>query len=372
MTQVLGRLGLEGIFFSIPTGIFAGFGPPAAQRTAIIRADLGQINLEKLSLLDTLVRNLITGRIDVPEAGSALDEIISRKPPYGHILTFACYALASATAARSLGGGWREVAIASVIGILTGVLTTLAGRSEQARRIVETVAAVLAGALAVIAARLVFPASTFIPTIAGLIVLIPGLMLTTAVTELATRNLVSGTARLTGAVMLFFELGIGAALGGEIGRLLPEATVIRRTATTMPEWTLYPSLIIAPAAFAVLFRTARRDIIWVVVAGVVGFVAARISAELVGPALGTFIAAVIIGLTANILARIIHRPATLLLVPGIVFIFPGSFGFGSFSRFLANDVVSGMNIAFDLVLAAVALVTGLLLANALLPPRKAL
>lgn len=372
MAQVLRRLGLDGIFFSIPTGIFAGFGPAEAQRTAIIRADLGEIHLEKLSLLYTLVRRLIAGDIGVAEAEKMLGEIERMPLRYGRALSLICFAIASATAARSFGGGWRETVVAAVIGMITGGLMQLAGRSEESRRISETLAAILAGAVAVTVARLVFPTSTFIPTIAGLIVLIPGLMLTTAVTELATRNLVSGTARLTGAIMLFLELGIGAALGGQIGRVLPDAIAIRRTATPLPDWTLYPALLLAPAAFSVLFRTAPRDIVWVMVSGLVGFGGARLGSMLLGPALGTFVGAVIIGLVGNALARPLERPTTLLLVPGIVFLFPGSFGFGSFSKFLENDILSGITIAFELVLAAVALVTGLLLANAILPPRKAL
>jgi uncharacterized membrane protein YjjP (DUF1212 family) len=372
MTEVLHRLGLDGIFFSIPTGIFAGFGPAEAQRTAVIRADLGQTHLEKLSLLHDLVRSLTRGELDVGRANQVLEEIIEAPDRYGFALRFVCFGLASATAARSFGGGWREVVVAAVIGLITGGLTMVSGRSEEARRIVETLAAIVAGALAVTMARVVFPASTYIPTIAGLIVLIPGLMLTTAVTELATRNLVSGTARLTGAVLLFLELGIGAALGGQIGGILPEVATIHRTASPLAEWTLYPALVLAPLTFAVLFRTAPRDILWIVIAGVVGFGGARLGAALLGPALGTFVGAVVIGLVANLIARAAHRPATLLLVPGIVFLFPGSFGFGSFSKFIENDVVSGVTIAFELVLASVALVTGLLLANALLPPRKAL
>jgi uncharacterized membrane protein YjjP (DUF1212 family) len=372
MAQVLARLGLDGIFFSIPTGIFAGFGPAEAQRTAVIRSDLGQIHLEKLSLLHALVLRLIAGEIGVEEGTRVLERIENAPARYGFLVQFLCFGLASATAARTFGGGTREVIAAAVIGLLTGALTAFAGRSEDARRIVEALASVFAGALAVVAARLVFPMSTYIPTIAGLIVLIPGLTLTTAVTELATRNLVSGTARLTGAVMIFLTLGIGAALGGEIGALLPHAAHVGRTATPMPEWTLYPALVLAPIGFAVLFQTAPRDIVWVMVSGLAGFGGARLGAATFGPALGTFVGAVVVGLVANAIARMTNRPATLLLVPGIVFLIPGSFGFGSFAKFLENDVVTGITIAFELVLATVALVIGLLLANAILPSRRAL
>ena len=46
---------------------------------------------------------------------------------------------------------------------------------------------------------------------AGLIVLVPGLPLTTALTELATRHLAAGPARLSGALVLFLSIGFGTA-----------------------------------------------------------------------------------------------------------------------------------------------------------------
>jgi uncharacterized membrane protein YjjB (DUF3815 family) len=51
---------------------------------------------------------------------------------------------------------------------------------------------------------------------------------------------------------------------------------------------------------------------------------------------------------------------------------PGSMGFLSLSSLMANDVVSGVQKAFDMVLIAVALVAGLLLANDIVPAKRAL
>src|SRR5688572_30517713 len=92
MAQVMSRIGVEGIFFSIPTGIFAGFGAPEEHRTSIIRADLGEIHLEKLSLIDGLVRKLVGGEVDVAAADNELNEIVRLAPRYGHMIRFVCFA----------------------------------------------------------------------------------------------------------------------------------------------------------------------------------------------------------------------------------------------------------------------------------------
>jgi uncharacterized membrane protein YjjB (DUF3815 family) len=60
------------------------------------------------------------------------------------------------------------------------------------------------------------------------------------------------------------------------------------------------------------------------------------------------------------------------MVPGILFLVPGSVGFRSFASLLESDVVSGVETAFRMALVAIALVAGLLVANVVVPPRKAL
>jgi uncharacterized membrane protein YjjB (DUF3815 family) len=51
---------------------------------------------------------------------------------------------------------------------------------------------------------------------------------------------------------------------------------------------------------------------------------------------------------------------------------PGGLGFSSLSAMLDKNVVSGVETAFAALMVAVALVAGLLVANVLVPARKAL
>ena len=60
------------------------------------------------------------------------------------------------------------------------------------------------------------PFATPTATLAGLIVLIPGFMLTIAIRELSTRHLASGTARLAGAGITFLGIIFGVALGNRL------------------------------------------------------------------------------------------------------------------------------------------------------------
>ena len=83
-------------------------------------------------------------------------------------------------------------------------------------------------------------------------------------------------------------------------------------------------------------------------------------------------ASLAVGLFGNAYARAFHKPAAVPIVPSLLLLVPGSLGVKSIASFLARDVVSGLELAFTLVALATALAAGLLVANLILPPRRAL
>jgi uncharacterized membrane protein YjjP (DUF1212 family) len=371
MNAVLRSLGLEGAFFSTPTGIFASFGPPEEQRTSLIRVEPSEVDLGKLAALDDLAGRVARGETGAAEGAREVERIVAAPPRYGVLLTTLSFGVASGAASRFLGGGWREAVASTVIGLVLGVLASLFGRREETSYVFEVVAAALAASLAALAALALAPLSIFLTTMAGVIVLVPGLTLTTAMRELATRNLVSGTARLMGAVLVFFEIGFGAALGAQLARLLP-APGGADGPEALPAWTLAVALVTAPLAFTVLLRARARDAGWIVLACALSFGGARAGALLLGPELGVFVGAVTIGAAGNLYARLLNRPSAVTLIPGLLLLVPGSVGYGSFARFIERDVTTGLEAAFTMILIAVALVTGLLVSNVVVPPRRAL
>jgi uncharacterized membrane protein YjjP (DUF1212 family) len=371
MDRVTRRIGLEGQFFSLPTGIFLSFGAPEEQRSTLIRVEPSRVDLGKLALISELTGQVIRGELDAESGTSRLDQIIAARGGYRAITTVLCSGLASGAAAALFGGGWRECAVSAVIGVALGLLALVLGRWEDASRISVPVSAIVASAVAASAGRLLSPFSVYIATLAGLIVLFPGLTFTVAVRDLATRNLVSGTAQLTGAALVFLELGFGVALGSQVGRLLHGAHLAGQPAP-LPGWSQWIALLVSPVAFAVLLRARPRDIGWIVLAGIVSFAGARQGAVLLGPELGGFVGALVLGVGSNLYGRLLDRTSMVPLVPGLLILVPGTVGFGSLEKFLESDVVSGVATAFKMALIAVALVTGLLLSNIVLPPRRTL
>ncbi|WP_164002103.1 threonine/serine exporter family protein [Pyxidicoccus caerfyrddinensis] len=371
MRRVSERLGLEGRFFSTPTSLFASFGPPEALRTSLIRVEPGDLDLERLTLLDVLADDVIQGRLSPTEGARKVEDILALPARYGPGLQLLCWALAGGAAGRLFGGGLREVGVAALSSLVIGTLGELTRRRPSTTLVLEPVAAILSSAFAVLAASLVGPLSVQVATVAGLIVLLPGLSLTVAINELATRHLISGTSRLTAAALVFLQLGFGVALGSRLALLLPPPT-LAPLPPALPAWTQLLALILSPVAVGVLFRARPRDWGWIAAACTFAFVGSRLGALLLGAQLGAFVGALLLGIASNALARLRNRPSVTTVVPGLMLLVPGSVGFRSLSSLLERDVVAGVDTAFNMLMVAVALAAGLLSANALVPPRKVL
>ncbi len=373
LEEVLGlaalRLGLVGEFSSSPTSILAAFGERERQRTYMLRVEPGDVDLGRLGRLDAVTVAVLRGKLTPAEGSDRIEAIVADAPQFGPVLRTLAFGVTSGAAGRFLGGGYREIVAATIIGIMIGLLALLPKRGSAWVRVFEPIAAFVASFAATAIGALAGPLSVFLATLAGIIVLVPGLTLTIALTEISSRHLVSGTARLSAAFMVFLGIAFGVALGSTLGA---QAFGLATTSQPLqaPGWTLFLALIVAPLGFIVLLRADAADAPWIIAAGILGFIGNRVGAAALGSELGTFVGALTVGIASNVYARLRDRPATIALVPGILLLVPGSIGVRSVASLLDREVVLGVESAFRMILVAVALVAGLLIANVLSPVRK--
>ena len=368
LEQVASSLQLKAQFFAATTSIYCGFGEMEHQRTYLIRTDPGGINLGKLVDADEVISQVIHRKISPAEGSVNLDKI-DVAPDFPPFVTLLAYTLTSAAASRFLGGGAREIVVAAIIGFMIGVLSYFANKYEGLGKVVDPVAAFSASVLAAAISVKFGPFSVFNVTLAGLIVLLPGYSLTIAMTELSARNLVSGTSRFIGALIVFFGMGFGVALGRQISGMIFGASIIGDP-ILLPDWTEIIALIIAPLSLAVLLSAQVRDFIWILFVCVIAIISSRLGSSSFGPELGPFVGALMVGLASRVYSHTLKRPSTVTLAPGIFLLVPGSVGFRSFASLLDKQVVPGVETAFKMLLVAMALVAGVLISNLIIPVRK--
>jgi uncharacterized membrane protein YjjB (DUF3815 family) len=183
---------------------------------------------------------------------------------------------------------------------------------------------------------------------------------------LNSQHLVSGTARLTGAIVRFLALAFGVALGARVAALAFGAPPLV-VAVALPGWTEGVALLLAPFAFTVLMRARPVDALPILGVCWLAFVGGRVGARALGPELGVFAGAFAAALASNLLARWRDVPPLVTLSPALMLLVPGSVGFRSLALLLQQEVLDGIEAAFRMVLMFAALVAGIQVAGVALP-----
>lgn len=364
-------LGLLAEVFTTPTAIIMSFGEPAELRTRMMRVEGGELDMDKLAQVDALADEVVARAIEPAIGVDRLEAIIAAPPRFGHGVSTLMHGITSGALAVFFGGGLPDVAVAGAIGLTLGLLAQYAQRSTDQARVFELVGAAFA-AFSASALSSVWPAITpQLVTIAALIVLLPGMSLTVAMTELATRNLIAGTARLMSAVIVLLELVIGVALGERLAVVLVD---VQQTVSIdpLPGWAPWLALAAASCGMAIIVQAQPRAFGWILGAGFIGYLGTLIGSVWLGGQMGVLVGAFALGALANAYARFFERPAQVVIVPAAVLLVPGSMGFRGMTSLLGRDTLSGVETVFEMFIVSIALVAGLLIANAVVSPRRSL
>lgn len=361
--------------WSNPTGMILTFSDPqrapgTSDVTRVIRLPPGENDLHRLSEIDRIAEEVLAGQLDLEAALAsmrALDRPSSLRSRALHALAFG---LAAGGVAALLRLPWLDVGVSASTGVLIGLLVEWSVERPRLREGLDAVAATLAAAIAVLVATFVAPLNQNTVIIASLIVLLPGLSLTNAMNELTSQHLLSGTARFAGAITTVMKLGVGAMLGLYIADLLGFEPQIRAS-RPQPEWVEWVALAVASYAFAVLFRAGRRDYPLVMAAAAGGYLISRFGGLAFGSPAGVFLAAFAMSAIGNAFARWWNRPGTIIRLPGIIMLVPGSTSLrGLLSLIQEQDMGAGQEAMLAVLNVLLALVAGLLFGNLLLPARR--
>jgi uncharacterized membrane protein YjjB (DUF3815 family) len=127
---------------------------------------------------------------------------------------------------------------------------------------------------------------------------------------------------------------------------------------------------VAPLAFGVLLRARLRDFPWLWLSSAIGYTAVRFAALSFGPAVAASVGALVVGVLANLYDRRGLGPAAVAQVPGVLLLVPGSIGYRSLTSLLDQNVIVGVTAGFTMILTAVAIAAGLLMASVLVPTHR--
>ncbi len=375
--KLAARLDLSAQVWSSPTALIVSFAEGRDARrgladiTQVMRLPPGELDLRRLAEVNEIADDVIAGKFDIAEGSRRLHAIREGRGPRARALEVACYGVVSAALAALLHGAWVDVAAAAGIGIVVGLVVDVGGARARLRTSIEALCALLATLLATLASLYITPLNLKSVVLASLIVLLPGMSLTTAARELSTEHLVSGAARFAGAVTTLIKLAFGTIVANELCKAL-DLVPLASTRLPIPAWAEWVALACACYAFAVLFRAARRDYLLVMASAALGYLITYYGGHRFTPEFGVFLAGLTMGALGNLYARKTNRPGAIVREPGIILLVPGSVGYRSLSLIAERDVFLGIDTAVSLVAILACLVAGLLFGDLLVAPKRAL
>ncbi len=375
---VSARLQLDCHSLSTPTSILfsftdraGGHQAPLAEMTQVIRVAPGQDDLRNLADVNDIADRVTSGELDIDEGFRRLHELCARPDPHRAVLETVAHGIAAGSLAAILNGSRNDVVAACAIGTFVGAFAVTSERRPRLRLSLEALSALFATLFATLIDVYVAPLSLKLVVLASLIVLMPGLPLTTAVRELSTQHLVSGTARLAGAVTTLLKLAFGALVASNLCEWLGLVPVLPLP-LPLPAWAQWLMVLTASASFAILFRCARRDIPVAMAAATLGYVITFYGGSQFTPQFGVFLAGFGISALSNLYAQVSGRPGALVRTPGIILLVPGGLGFTTLSQIAERDVFLGINNAISVIAILVALVAGLLFGDLFVSSRRVL
>lgn len=376
--NVTEMLGLHGSFLVSPTTFTCAFweDDELEQFVHIERVEPADYNLGRLWEIDHLVENIEQENVDFGDALEAL-RAINEKPAYYSLpINTASWLLIGGCFAALLSDNPYNAFAASLISTIIFFIVRLTSSHRSWQPVATIVGAMVAGFLGTGAAAAGLQISPPLVALSSIIIFVPGLALTVALTEVSAGHLISGCSRLADSLMVLLKLFFGAVSGIALSNLLfsaiPSFLENAPQLPDMPAWRVWPALIGLALGLGVGLNIPARRTGWGILAFFIAFSSSAVGERHFGIFPGVFLGALAVGLYANLFSRITRGPGSILLTYGIIVLVPGSKVYSILNHWVSGETIIPSQSGSTALMAFISLTAGLLFANAFLPPRKSL
>jgi len=359
--------GFHGSFLVSPTTFTCAFwqDDELDQYIYIDRIQPANDNLGQLWEIDRLMGRITRSELDLDAAIVELRRLRKAPSNYSTVVNGLAWAL--------IGGPF-----AALLSILLFIFTL--NRSEHARwgPVVMLVAPFFSGLVASFIARAGIVINVPFVVLSSVVIFVPGLALTIAITEISSRDLISGTSRLVDAVMLLLKLYFGSVSGMAVASFIASHVMVP---VVLPYLDLgqLSSLKTAPAVLGlslgigIAFNIPTRKLGAGLASSAIAFVVAGLGESYFSMFAGMFLGSLAVGLYANLYSRITHSPSSIPMMQGTVLLVPGSKIYMILNEWASGtSILPGVASGHQALMIFLCLVAGLMISNALVPVRTSL
>ncbi len=338
LSEVANEQRIRGDFMDLPTWVNYVFYEDDDKQTYnyVRNTDPGEINLGALSRSVDITNRFLTNEISVSEARRDLKVLEHESSTYPQWMQVMAYGATAASFVVMMHSNFLSVIVAFVVGLIVGGCAWFAQRSSYLNSALESIAAFVATLLTGLAFFFFPQINLTLNIIAAIIVFVPGLSLTTAIEEITSKSLVSGTAKLFDAMISLFKQFFGVMLGLAVLLSFFEMPTMLGD-SGLPLWMSWAAIPFFLLSLMPVLNVRSSDIWGCVVTGFVSFFL-MVTLESGGLMMSTFLGAISVVIISKLLNKITGAPKIVFSTLGIIMLVPGSKAFiGLTSAFEINS-----------------------------------
>ncbi len=264
------------------------------------------------------------------------------------------------------GGSWYDALATVFVAVVIFVLERIRNNIQINKIVFFLVSSFIAGAVSVFAVRLGIGHNVNAIMIGAIMLLIPGIAITSAFEDLLTGDTITGLLQLCESVIIAVSIAVGFAIATFV---CGGYDMLNDGTGYIDPWVQLVTAFLTTAGFSVIFGIRRPKRL--LLASLGGLLTQAVFMLLsffgMNAVAALLIAAVSGAIYAQIMARVTHAPATFFSLLSIIPLVPGSSLYytmswalrGNFERFTArglNTLLSALAIAFGLM--AILVLTG--------------
>lgn len=368
LTEISAKKGIKGSFMDTPTWInYVFYEEDEHTYNYVECVPPGELNLGALSRVVEITNNVLDNKIDFAKAKIEIEKIKTERLGYGWLVELLAFVTAGSAFSVVLDTNWMSVLTAGMSGAAVYGLTRLAGKFSYIRSVLEALVALVATLITGFMS-LAFPEINISMTIlASIIVFIPGLSITTALEEITSRSLVSGTAKLFDALVSLFKQFFGVVLGLHLLGLFVDLQQ-NHVESFFPFWIDFLAIAILASGLLFVFKVRPKDLIFGAAAGIASYFTTLLLGDF-GLMMSIFMGTIVAVIVSNLFSRITKSPKLVFLVPGIVMLVPGSKAFIGLSSVIMDAGSNYNNMGEQVLFIFMGIIGGLLFSGALMGPR---
>lgn len=364
ISQAGKSLGYDCDVYGTPTAMFVYARDGQNYFMSMERISSHETNFTDMLFYDSLLEDLSHARTTVNEARTRLDTFKSQKYKIGVVVLSAF--LIGFVASYPKFGHFLGALCSGVITALVYVLNRPLGRKLKFSGVFNDFIGCFFSFIisAILAATFEVPVAMFV--IGTILLIVPGLTLTSAVSDIAEHNFVSGTVKMVKSTLILIAMGVAYILIENIGVYIGLDQTAFVLTQARPEFVdnygfQFFCRMVMVGSFCIFFHIPPRAIPGAMLCGVASVLMLEQFRDPNMFVLASFMASLTVGLVSLGLSRFYKWPSQVFSTTGIISLVPGLLALSSFYNLLAD---SGRGaIAYQVALTAGAITFGLLTAR---------